>query len=141
MYPIDAIKVCFPSTKPPMLFCPALGQTIDADIGLFPCAQTRMQILSPTPTAVYNGVIQSTYRIATGEGILNLWRGMSSVVVGAGASIPKLLSRGAFVAKIWPCTDDLMLRACARRLLCHVRGRQARHGRQQGRRAPPSGSW
>lgn len=43
-----------------------------------------MQILNPTPGTVYNGVIQGTYRIARGEGILNLWRGMSSVVVGAG---------------------------------------------------------
>jgi solute carrier family 25 iron transporter 28/37 len=49
--------------------------------------QTRMQILNPTPSAVYNGMIQSGYRIATGEGILSLWRGMSSVVVGAGLYI------------------------------------------------------
>ncbi|KAH8891674.1 APG9-domain-containing protein [Thozetella sp. PMI_491] len=46
--------------------------------------KTRMQILSPTPSAVYNGVIQGTYRIASGEGILSLWRGMSSVIIGAG---------------------------------------------------------
>jgi hypothetical protein len=43
-----------------------------------------MQILNPTPSAVYDGVIQGTYRIASGEGVLSLWRGMSSVVVGAG---------------------------------------------------------
>jgi solute carrier family 25 iron transporter 28/37 len=43
-----------------------------------------MQILNPTPSAVYNGIIQGGYRIATGEGILSLWRGMSSVIVGAG---------------------------------------------------------
>jgi solute carrier family 25 iron transporter 28/37 len=49
--------------------------------------QTRMQILNPTPSAVYNGMIQGGYRIATGEGILSLWRGMSSVVVGAGLYI------------------------------------------------------
>ncbi|TVY40216.1 putative mitochondrial carrier, partial [Lachnellula occidentalis] len=46
--------------------------------------KTRMQILNPTPSAVYNGMIQGGYRIATGEGVLSLWRGMSSVVVGAG---------------------------------------------------------
>lgn len=46
--------------------------------------KTRMQIISPQPGAVYNGMIQGTYRIATSEGIRNLWRGMSSVVVGAG---------------------------------------------------------
>jgi hypothetical protein len=48
--------------------------------------QTRMQILNPTPSAVYHGMIHGTYRIASGEGILSLWRGMSSVVVGAGWS-------------------------------------------------------
>jgi hypothetical protein len=48
------------------------------------CAQTRMQIVSPSAGTVYKGMIQSTMRIASGEGILNLWRGMSSVVVGAG---------------------------------------------------------
>ncbi|KAI0848691.1 mitochondrial RNA-splicing protein MRS3 [Daldinia vernicosa] len=54
MYPIDAIK-------------------------------TRMQILnSAEANAVYKGMVQSTMRIASGEGVLKLWRGMSSVVVGAG---------------------------------------------------------
>ncbi|KAI1462980.1 mitochondrial RNA-splicing protein MRS3 [Daldinia caldariorum] len=54
MYPIDAIK-------------------------------TRMQILSPSEaSASYKGMIQSTMRIASREGVLKLWRGMSSVVVGAG---------------------------------------------------------
>jgi hypothetical protein len=47
-------------------------------------AKTRMQIVNPTPSAVYHGVLQGTYRIATAEGISSLWRGMSSVVVGAG---------------------------------------------------------
>lgn len=49
-----------------------------------PFPQTRMQILNPTAGANYKGVIEGTMRIATGEGILKLWRGMSSVVVGAG---------------------------------------------------------
>lgn len=43
-----------------------------------------MQVLNPNPSAVYNGMIQGTYKMATGEGIMSLWRGMSSVVVGAG---------------------------------------------------------
>ncbi|EQB53551.1 hypothetical protein CGLO_06713 [Colletotrichum gloeosporioides Cg-14] len=46
--------------------------------------KTRMQVLNPNPSAVYNGVIQGTYRIASREGVLSLWRGMSSVVAGAG---------------------------------------------------------
>lgn len=44
--------------------------------------KTRMQVLSSTTT--YNGVIQGTYKMASGEGVLSLWRGMSSVVAGAG---------------------------------------------------------
>ncbi|KAL1900403.1 Fe(2+) transporter [Ceratocystis pirilliformis] len=46
--------------------------------------KTRMQVLSPKPSAVYNGVVEGTYRIASTEGVLSLWRGMTSVVVGAG---------------------------------------------------------
>ncbi|KAK8069281.1 hypothetical protein PG994_005897 [Apiospora phragmitis] len=45
---------------------------------------TRMQIINPSPNAVYKGMVEGTMRIATGEGVLKLWRGMSSVVVGAG---------------------------------------------------------
>ena len=43
-----------------------------------------MQILNTTSTTAYTGVLRSTYQIASGEGVLSLWRGMSSVIVGAG---------------------------------------------------------
>lgn len=43
-----------------------------------------MQILSPGSGPAYTSLIQGTYRMAVGEGISSLWRGMSSVVVGAG---------------------------------------------------------
>ncbi|KAF4512133.1 hypothetical protein G6O67_001312 [Ophiocordyceps sinensis] len=46
--------------------------------------KTRMQILSPNATTAYTGVLRSTYQIASCEGFLSLWRGMSSVIVGAG---------------------------------------------------------
>ncbi|KAI0198644.1 mitochondrial RNA-splicing protein MRS3 [Astrocystis sublimbata] len=46
--------------------------------------KTRMQIISPSASTAYKGMIQSTMRIASAEGVMNLWRGMSSVVVGAG---------------------------------------------------------
>ncbi|KAK4228145.1 mitochondrial carrier domain-containing protein [Podospora fimiseda] len=46
--------------------------------------KTRMQILNPSASGVYTGVIQSTYRMASTEGVLSLWRGMSSVIAGAG---------------------------------------------------------
>ncbi|KAJ2904651.1 hypothetical protein MKZ38_007487 [Zalerion maritima] len=46
--------------------------------------KTRMQVLNPAPGAVYDSVWRGMMRIASGEGILGLWRGMSSVIVGAG---------------------------------------------------------
>ncbi|KAI0148510.1 mitochondrial RNA-splicing protein MRS3 [Xylariaceae sp. FL1272] len=46
--------------------------------------KTRMQIIGPNTGSAYKGMIQSTMRIASAEGVLQLWRGMSSVVVGAG---------------------------------------------------------
>lgn len=46
--------------------------------------KTRMQVA--TAVSAPRGVIQATYRMATTEGILSLWRGMSSVIVGAGES-------------------------------------------------------
>ncbi|KIH89116.1 hypothetical protein SPBR_07856 [Sporothrix brasiliensis 5110] len=41
-------------------------------------------VISPSGGPAYTSLIQSTYRMAVGEGISSLWRGMSSVVVGAG---------------------------------------------------------
>ncbi len=56
--------------------------------------QTRMQLLNPASSNVGTGVIQATYRMASTEGILSLWRGMSSVIVGAGECLrPGLFGR------------------------------------------------
>ena len=63
---------------------PASAHTRRMRLTYDPSPQTRMQIINPTAGANYKGVIEGTMRIATGEGILKLWRGMSSVVVGAG---------------------------------------------------------
>ncbi|KAL2752252.1 hypothetical protein ACRALDRAFT_1078263 [Sodiomyces alcalophilus JCM 7366] len=46
--------------------------------------KTRMQVLTSGPANASNGAIQGTFRIASGEGFLSLWRGVSSVVAGAG---------------------------------------------------------
>jgi hypothetical protein len=48
--------------------------------------KTRMQILNPSTTPAYSGVIRNTVQIARTEGFFSLWRGMSSVIVGAGES-------------------------------------------------------
>ncbi|KAJ3005926.1 Fe(2+) transporter [Thoreauomyces humboldtii] len=46
--------------------------------------KTRMQVLSPNPQAIYSGVVNALSRISTAEGSRALWRGVSSVIVGAG---------------------------------------------------------
>ncbi|KAF9191820.1 Fe(2+) transporter [Haplosporangium sp. Z 767] len=46
--------------------------------------KTRMQIIQPTPQAVYSGVINAASRITTTEGARTLWRGVNSVIMGAG---------------------------------------------------------
>lgn len=46
--------------------------------------RTRMQVLSATPAATYTGVIQAFNRISSAEGMRTLWRGVASVIMGAG---------------------------------------------------------
>jgi solute carrier family 25 iron transporter 28/37 len=45
-----------------------------------------MQILNPNPQAVYNGIVHAIQRIRTTEGAQAMWRGISSMVIGAGPS-------------------------------------------------------
>lgn len=52
-----------------------------------PCAdssQTRMQVVNPSPTAMYTGISNAMVTISRVEGFRTLWRGLSSVVMGAG---------------------------------------------------------
>ncbi|KAF2459566.1 mitochondrial carrier domain-containing protein [Lineolata rhizophorae] len=46
--------------------------------------KTRMQIVNPSPTAVYSGLSNAMVTISRAEGFRTLWRGLSSVVLGAG---------------------------------------------------------
>ena len=46
--------------------------------------QTRMQVFATTPLAVYSGVGNAFSRISSTEGLRALWRGVSSVILGAG---------------------------------------------------------
>lgn len=46
--------------------------------------KTRMQILRPHPSAVYTGLLHALRSVATTEGHTRLWRGVGSVVLGAG---------------------------------------------------------
>ncbi|KAF2658140.1 asparaginyl-tRNA synthetase [Lophiostoma macrostomum CBS 122681] len=46
--------------------------------------KTRMQVVSPSPTAMYSGISNAMVTISRVEGFRTLWRGLSSVVLGAG---------------------------------------------------------
>ncbi|KAI9824196.1 MAG: hypothetical protein M1819_000908 [Sarea resinae] len=46
--------------------------------------KTRMQVVNPSPTAVYTGLTNAVAQISRIEGFRSLWRGVSSVIVGAG---------------------------------------------------------
>lgn len=48
------------------------------------CRQTRMQIVNPSPSAMYSGISNAMVTISRAEGFWSLWRGLSSVVMGAG---------------------------------------------------------
>jgi solute carrier family 25 iron transporter 28/37 len=43
-----------------------------------------MQVFSSTPAAVYSGVAEAFSRISSTEGHMRLWRGVWSVILGAG---------------------------------------------------------
>ena len=43
-----------------------------------------MQVVRPTPTAVYTGITHAVSRITSTEGALTMWRGITSVIMGAG---------------------------------------------------------
>jgi hypothetical protein len=43
-----------------------------------------MQLLSPSPAAVYSGMSHAVSRISSTEGLRTLWRGVASVIAGAG---------------------------------------------------------
>jgi hypothetical protein len=50
-------------------------------------AKTRIQIISPSPGAMYSGISNAMVTISRVEGFRTLWRGISSVIMGAGRSI------------------------------------------------------
>ncbi|KAJ2093541.1 Fe(2+) transporter [Coemansia sp. RSA 1813] len=52
----------------------------------FDIVKTRMQVVGSPSTMVYSGVTQALKVISTTEGMRSLWRGVTSVVLGAGPS-------------------------------------------------------
>lgn len=43
-----------------------------------------MQVVNPSPAAIYTGIGNALVTISRAEGIRSLWRGMSTMVAGAG---------------------------------------------------------
>lgn len=50
--------------------------------------QTRMQIVNASSSIVYSGLSNAVLTISRAEGVRSLWRGLSSVVAGAGMFDP-----------------------------------------------------
>ncbi|KXS20094.1 mitochondrial carrier [Gonapodya prolifera JEL478] len=50
----------------------------------FDAIKTRMQFITPSSQAVYTSITNALARISSTEGMHSLWRGVTSVVVGAG---------------------------------------------------------
>ncbi|KAI9593071.1 mitochondrial carrier domain-containing protein [Syncephalis fuscata] len=50
----------------------------------FDFIKTRMQVINPNPQAVYSGISHALQRIRTTEGARVMWRGVSSMIIGAG---------------------------------------------------------
>lgn len=47
-------------------------------------AQTRLQVINPSPGGIYTSLTNAVSTITKIEGTASLWRGISSVIVGAG---------------------------------------------------------
>ena len=58
-----------------------------------------MQVMNPTPAAIYTGIGNAIATISRAEGYMSLWRGLSSVVLGAG-------TRGIWRGAGKPTADD-----------------------------------
>ncbi|KAI9003595.1 putative MRS4-protein of the mitochondrial carrier family [Gaertneriomyces semiglobifer] len=46
--------------------------------------KTRMQVITSNPQAIYSGVTNALTRISSAEGFSTLWRGVNSMILGAG---------------------------------------------------------
>lgn len=77
-----------------------------------------MQVFATSPVAVYSGVGNAFTRISSTEGMRALWRGVSSVVLGAGPAhavhfgtleAVKELAGGNEAGNQWVATCELSL--------------------------------
>ncbi|KAG0334087.1 Fe(2+) transporter [Podila horticola] len=70
--------------------------------------KTRMQILQPTPQAVYSGVLNAVNKITTTEGARTLWRGVNSQAFGGNESGHHPVAAAAAGACATIASDALM---------------------------------
>lgn len=70
MYPVDMLKVIFLLRRLFWLCAEA--------------PQTRLQVLKPAEGGLYTGMHQAFWKIRRIEGFRSMWKGVSSVIVGAG---------------------------------------------------------
>ena len=84
-----------------------------------------MQLVNASNSVVYEGLSNAIFSISRAEGVKSLWRGLSSVVAGAG--MLKLL----FAVGLLALSLKRRIRACACGLLCYLRERKAYVGRKQ----------
>ena len=70
MYPVDMLKVfsILAISRSPFVEAP----------------QTRLQVLKPAQGGLYTGMRQAFWKIGKVEGFGSMWRGVSSVIIGAG---------------------------------------------------------
>ena len=89
-----------------------------------------MQIINPSPSAIYTGISNAFSTIARVEGTQSLWRGVSSVILGAGTREAKMGENSR---------SENKHRAGARNLLRNLRGGKKCNGWKQFDRAPSIG--
>ena len=46
-----------------------------------------MQVINPSPGGIYTGLTNAMATVAKAEGLTRLWRGVASVILGAGTHI------------------------------------------------------
>ncbi len=70
MYPVDMLKASLVS-------CDQSGNETNVQ-------QTRLQVLKPTEGGLYRGFWHAFSKVRTVEGGGRMWKGVSSVIIGAG---------------------------------------------------------
>lgn len=66
-----------------------------------------MQIVNPTPAAMYSGITNAVAQISSTEGVRSLWRGIASVAVGAGMFMQALSSTSGVLGEAISDKDHL----------------------------------